>query len=89
MHGEEMKYVQEAFDRNWIAPLGFNCDEFENEMSAYLGKQINGTYHSLALCSGTAALHLALKLLRRFFQHLRTYPSLSLGINKNLYSALI
>ena len=28
MHGEEMKYVQEAFDKNWIAPLGFNCDNF-------------------------------------------------------------
>ncbi len=58
MHGEEMKYVQEAFDKNWIAPLGFNCDGFEEEMSAYLGKEQN----CLALSSGTTALHLAVKL---------------------------
>ena len=32
MHGGEMAYIQEAFDRNWIAPLGFNCDGFEAEM---------------------------------------------------------
>lgn len=58
MHGEEMQYVTEAFERNWIAPLGFNCDEFEREMDAYLGTEA----HSLALSSGTAALHLAVKL---------------------------
>ena len=33
MHGEEMSFVKEAFDRNWIAPLGFNCDNFETEMN--------------------------------------------------------
>ncbi|MBQ8291223.1 MAG: aminotransferase class V-fold PLP-dependent enzyme [Clostridia bacterium] len=61
MHGEEMTFVQEAFDKNWIAPLGFNCDKFEEETSAYLvGKE--GAYHALSLCSGTAALHLAYKL---------------------------
>ena len=38
MHGEEIRYIQEAFDRNWIAPLGFNCDGFEEEMSRYLGQ---------------------------------------------------
>lgn len=58
MHGEEMKYINEAFERNWIAPLGFNCDEFEREMDAYLGEEP----YSLALSSGTAALHLAVKL---------------------------
>ena len=31
MHGEELQFVQEAFDKNWIAPLGFNCDSFEKE----------------------------------------------------------
>ena len=36
MHGEEMSFVKEAFDRNWIAPLGFNCDGFETEMDAYI-----------------------------------------------------
>lgn len=59
MHGEEMEYIKEAFDRNWIAPLGFNCDGFEAEMAQYLD---SGRSHALALSSGTAALHLALKL---------------------------
>lgn len=62
MHGEEMGFVQEAFDKNWIAPLGFNCDNFEKEMDGYLNVGIDGTYRTLALCSGTAALHLAMKL---------------------------
>ncbi len=57
MHGEEMKFVQEAFDKNWIAPLGFNVDGFEREMSEYLG-----VGHAAALTAGTAALHLAIKL---------------------------
>lgn len=57
-HSEEIKYIQEAFDKNWVAPLGFNCDGFEAEMAAYLGNGRN----CLALCSGTAALHLAVKL---------------------------
>ncbi len=60
MHGEEMTFIQEAFDRNWIAPLGFNCDGFESEMAAYLGE--SDEMHCLALSSGTAALHLAIKL---------------------------
>ena len=58
MHGEEMQFVKEAFDKNWVAPLGFNCDGFEEEMSAYLADD----NHCLALSSGTAALHLAIKL---------------------------
>lgn len=58
MHGEEIKYVQEAFDRNWVAPLGFNVDGFEEEMRAFLGEEM----YALALVSGTAALHLAVKL---------------------------
>lgn len=57
MHDLEMKYIQEAFDTNWVAPLGENVDEFENEMAAFLGVQ-----HAAALVSGTAALHLAIKL---------------------------
>lgn len=59
MHGEEQKYVQEAFDTNWIAPLGPNVNEFEKEMSEFLGDGI----HASALSSGTAALHMALKVL--------------------------
>ncbi len=61
MHGEEMNFVQEAFDRNWIAPLGFNCDGFEAEMTDYLTDS-KDNYHCLALASGTSALHLAIKL---------------------------
>ena len=55
--GYEEKYVQEAFDTNWIAPLGANVNGFEEELADYVG--IN---HAAALSSGTAALHLALKL---------------------------
>lgn len=58
MHSEEIGFVQEAFDKNWIAPLGFNCDGLEQELCEYLGQEQQG----LALCSGTAALHLAMKL---------------------------
>ena len=62
MHGDEMKYIQEAFDRNWVAPLGFNCDGFEDEMCEYLCEGEGHNLHALALVSGTAALHLAVKL---------------------------
>ena len=58
MHEEEMGFIREAFEKNWIAPLGFNCDSLEEEVTAYLGEERYG----LALCSGTAALHLAVKL---------------------------
>lgn len=57
MHGEEQVFIQEAFEKNWIAPLGFNVDSFEQEMASYLG-----IGHAAALNSGTAALHLAVKL---------------------------
>jgi len=53
----EMEYVREAFASNWVAPLGPNVDGFEGEMASYVGSQA-----ALALCSGTAAVHLALKL---------------------------
>ncbi len=54
--GYEMQYIQEAFDTNWIAPLGKNVNEFENELARYVG-----IGHAAALSSGTAAIHLALK----------------------------
>lgn len=57
MTGREMEYIKEAFDSNWIAPLGPHVDAFEREMADYIG--VAG---ALALSSGTAALHLALKL---------------------------
>ena len=59
MSGNEMKYVQEAFDGNWIAPLGPNVDGFEKDLEQFLGE---GT-HVAALTTGTAALHLALVML--------------------------
>lgn len=57
MHGEEQKFVNEAFDTNWIAPLGPNVSALENEMAEYMKE---GIYAS-ALSAGTAALHMALK----------------------------
>ena len=62
MHTEELQFVQEAFDKNWIAPLGFNCDNFETELAAFVSQGIGDAFHGLSLCSGTAALHLAVKL---------------------------
>ena len=61
-HGNEIEYINEAFERNWIAPLGFNCDLFEKEISEYLARG-NDAQYALSLSSGTAAIHLALKLL--------------------------
>ena len=58
MSGREQKYIQEAFDTNWIAPLGPNVDAFEKELGEYL--KIN---HVTATNSGTAAIHLALIIL--------------------------
>ena len=57
MHGEEQMFIKEAFDTNWVAPLGKNVNEFEKEMAAYIG-----VGHAAALTAGTAALHLAVKL---------------------------
>ena len=54
--GYEMQYVQEAFDTNWIAPLGLNVNEFENELANKVGSK-----SAAALSSGTGAIHLALK----------------------------
>lgn len=54
--GFEQQFVQEAFDSNWIAPLGTNVNEFENELA-----EIVGIKSAAALSSGTAAIHLALK----------------------------
>ena len=57
--GTEQKYVQEAFDTNWIAPLGPNVNGFEQDLEKYIGNQS----HVGALSSGTAAIHLGLILL--------------------------
>ena len=56
MGGLEEVFVKEAFDTNWIAPLGANVDSFEKELSEYVGSKTGA-----ALASGTAAIHMALK----------------------------
>ena len=58
MSGNEMKYINDAFKTNWIAPLGPNVTAFENELAEYLNIK-----HVAALTSGTAAIHLALIIL--------------------------
>lgn len=58
MSGNEMKYITEAFQTNWIAPLGPNVTAFENELADYLNVK-----HVSALTAGTASIHLALIIL--------------------------
>ncbi|MQP24742.1 pyridoxal phosphate-dependent aminotransferase [Flavobacterium sp. LMO8] len=59
MGGNEINYIHQAFDSNWIAPLGPNVTEFENDLKSYLQDDI----HVAALSSGTSAIHLGLILL--------------------------
>ena len=59
MSGNEMKYIQEAFEGNWIAPLGPNVDGFEKDLEKFLGND----NHVAVVSTGTAALHLALAML--------------------------
>ena len=59
MGGSEQKFVKEAFDANWIAPLGPNVNGFEEDLKSYLGSKVEVA----ALSSGTAALHLGLVIL--------------------------
>lgn len=56
MSGNEMKYIQEAFDTNWVVPLGPNVDGFEDDLEKFIG----GKHSVVALSSGTSAIHLAL-----------------------------
>jgi len=56
MSGEEQKYIQEAFDTNWVVPLGPNVNAFEASLENYLGEDKK----VVALVSGTSAIHLAL-----------------------------
>ncbi len=57
IHGEEQMFVKEAFDTNWVAPLGKNVTEFENEIAAYVNCKA-----AAAMTAGTHALHMAFKL---------------------------
>ncbi|GGG53347.1 pyridoxal phosphate-dependent aminotransferase [Epilithonimonas arachidiradicis] len=60
MGGGEMKYIQQAFDENWISPLGPNVNGFESDLEMFL----NDGVHIAALMSGTSAIHIALMLLK-------------------------
>lgn len=56
MSGHEMKFIQEAFDTNWVVPLGPNVNRFEKDLEQYMGQN----KRVVALSAGTAAVHLAL-----------------------------
>ncbi|MGF9768957.1 aminotransferase class I/II-fold pyridoxal phosphate-dependent enzyme [Bacillus albus] len=58
MSGNELKYINEAFEQNWIAPLGPNVDIFEEQIAKYIGVK-----SAAAVSAGTAAIHLALQIL--------------------------
>ena len=59
MGGHEQHFIRQAFDTNWVVPLGPNVDAFEKDLEQFLGNDV----HAAALTSGTAALHLGLILL--------------------------
>ena len=56
MSGNEMQYIQEAFDTNWVVPLGPNVNGFEKDLETYVGQDKK----VVALSAGTAAVHLSL-----------------------------
>ena len=57
MHGEELKYVTEAYETNWMSTIGENINEVERQICDKVGCK-----YAIALSAGTAALHLAVKL---------------------------
>jgi dTDP-4-amino-4,6-dideoxygalactose transaminase len=61
MGGNEQNFVSDAFTTNWVAPLGPNVNGFEQDISSYIG--IKNQFYTAVLTSGTAALHLALRML--------------------------
>ena len=79
--GDEWRLVKEAIDSNWIAPLGPHVDAFEREFAAAVRVP-----HAVALSSGTAALHLAVKLcgvpLSRLSKH-STWSSMRIGMDNS------
>lgn len=78
MHGDEQRFVQEAFDTNWVAPLGPNVDALEKEMCEY-----TGAGYAAALSAGTAAIHLAFKLIDLQPNDLVFAPSLTFSATVN------
>ena len=57
MHGDELKYITEAYETNWMSTVGKNIDEVESSICNKVGCK-----HAVALSAGTAALHMAVKL---------------------------
>ena len=57
MHGDELKYITEAYETNWMSTVGANIDAVEHELSSYIGAK-----RAVAVASGTAAVHLALRV---------------------------
>ncbi len=57
MHGDEAKYMMEAYETNWMSTVGANINEIEKSVAEYIGVK-----YAVALSAGTAALHLATKL---------------------------
>ena len=64
MHGDELKYMQEAYDTNWMTTLGSNINELEKNASSLIGVK-----YAVALASGTSALHLAIRLAGQELYH--------------------
>ncbi len=62
MSGNEQKFIQEAFDTNWVVPLGPNVNGFEDDLKAFVESGKDISREIVALSSGTAAVHLALIL---------------------------
>ncbi|MGL9748189.1 DegT/DnrJ/EryC1/StrS family aminotransferase [Enterococcus sp. DIV0170] len=87
MGGNEQKYVKKAFDDNWIAPLGENVDKFEQAISDFSGSKGGAS----ATSSGTAAIHLALRLLNVGRDDIVFAPSFTFiaTINPILYQGAI
>tara|TARA_B100002052_G_C15880129_1_gene598827 strand:+ start:658 stop:1782 length:1125 start_codon:yes stop_codon:yes gene_type:complete len=79
MVADEKKFLLNAFDSNWIAPLGPHVDKFENEISNYIN-----IVDACALSSGSAALHLALRILGISSKDIVLCPSLTFAASANV-----
>lgn len=77
MHGDELRYMTEAYETNWMSTVGANIDELEHQMA-----ELTGAPFAVALSSGTAALHLAIKLAAR-----KVYGT-STGVGRGIGGAL-
>ena len=62
IHGEELEYIHDAFDKNWVTTAGKNITELEKRVAAYLSYSKDRSLYTVGLGNGTASIHLALKL---------------------------